>query len=212
MPKLVANAPPRLPSSARCSGELRPSPAYPAQVHNRRTQRCPTAAPDGVTSRLTGHRSRPSWPAWLAAADLLACTAARRPSGAASASGAAARQFTACERLPQGRLQLGRRHGLDTPPTRSTSCSLTTTLIGPRYPVDPRVRHVPIRGACYESVVGDLLSRWAESIRAHAREVLRRARLDGIVPIQAGVAAGLAWFVAFNLLNPSDRSSRRSRQ
>jgi uncharacterized membrane protein YgaE (UPF0421/DUF939 family) len=50
-------------------------------------------------------------------------------------------------------------------------------------------------------VVGDLLSRWAESIRAHAREVLRRARLAGIVPVQAGVAAGLAWFVAFDLLN-----------
>jgi uncharacterized membrane protein YgaE (UPF0421/DUF939 family) len=44
-------------------------------------------------------------------------------------------------------------------------------------------------------------SAWQEGIPTDLRGRLRRARLDVIPAVQAGVAAGLAWFVAFDLLH-----------
>jgi uncharacterized membrane protein YgaE (UPF0421/DUF939 family) len=49
--------------------------------------------------------------------------------------------------------------------------------------------------------VSDPVSAWRERIRATLQEGLRRVRLNGVMAIQAGVAAGLAWFVAFDLLH-----------
>ena len=49
--------------------------------------------------------------------------------------------------------------------------------------------------------MSDQGSAWRERIRTELRESRRRARLVAVIAIQSGVAAGLAWFVAFNLLN-----------
>jgi uncharacterized membrane protein YgaE (UPF0421/DUF939 family) len=66
---------------------------------------------------------------------------------------------------------------------------------------DLRVANLPAPGACYALAVNDPGSAWRERVRTELRESQRRVRLVGVIAIQAGVAAGLAWFVAFNLLH-----------
>lgn len=56
-------------------------------------------------------------------------------------------------------------------------------------------------GACYEWAVSDPRPAWRDRFRADLQDRIYRIRLDGVITLQAGVAAGLAWFVALDLLD-----------